>query len=469
MRRIAVMNQKGGVGKTTTVANLGAALARLGRRVVVIDMDPQANLTLHLGVEPGGASGSTYTVLTGDAPLTGTLVATDHENLRLAPSHLDLAGAELELASTIGRETVLADAIDVWERSSIEAEGSEPADYVLIDCPPSLGLLSVNGLVAAREVIVALQTEFFALQGMTKLVEVVDLLKRRIQPELELTGILPCLYDSRLKLAREVLAEVRKYFPGRVFESKIRLNVKLAEAPSYGCSIFEYAAGSKGALDYMQLARELIGQEPESLFPSPEQGASDAELDLVSPPPEPLETAAADSDVVERDAEPEREAEQAPDAEPELEPHTIVPVPAPAAELATETVHVPVRVPEPEPEPDVAPRALAAAAASAPASEHEVEAAREPLVHVAARTPALVDLPARDSEVLDVEPEPETEPEIDVAEEPASPNGDAQLSVPRRSLPVRDYGYYLGEDRPEVCGQRGPRQRAPLPKSSRRS
>jgi len=301
MRRIAVINQKGGVGKTTTSANLGAALALGGRRVVAIDVDAQANLSQHLGVEAGEGEASTYSVLTGQTTIAEALRATATPGLSLVPSHIDLSGAEMELASAIGRETLLRDALDEWEKSETEKNGAPPADYVLFDCPPSLGLLSINSLAAADEVIITLQTEFFALQGMSKLVEIVQLLRRRLNPGLKITGILPCLYDSRLRLAREVLAEIRTYFPGQVFQHPIRTNVKLAEAPSYGQTIFEYAPESNGAQDHKRLAVDVAGQEgrdptlaelaplysvppprPEKKAAAPEQGTGDLQP---TPPP----------------------------------------------------------------------------------------------------------------------------------------------------------------------------------------
>ncbi len=272
MRRIALINQKGGVGKTTTAVNLGAALALAGRRVVLIDLDPQANLSLHLGHAPGREQPAIYRVLTGAARLEEALSDSSTSGLRFLPSSIDLSGAELELANTFGRELLMREAIERWEREQRELSGASPADYVLLDCPPSLGLLSVNGLVAASEALIAVQTEFFALQGMSKLLEVVQLLRRRLNPALRIAGILPCLYDSRLMLAREVLAEIRNYFPGQVFRRPIAKNVKLAEAPSYGRTIFEYAAGSSGAQDYAEVARELIEQE--SALASSQDGAS---------------------------------------------------------------------------------------------------------------------------------------------------------------------------------------------------
>lgn len=268
MRRIAVINQKGGVGKTTTCVNLGAALARQGRRVVLIDMDAQANLTISLNVEAPPESPSTYTVLLGSTTIEESLRPTATPGLRILPSNIDLSGAELELAGAMGREHLMRDALRDFEAAHRQRHGEAPADYVIFDCPPSLGLLSVNALSAAREVLVAIQTEFLALQGMSKLMEVLQILRRRLNPELEVAGILPCLYDSRLKLAREVLAEVRAYFPDKVLPTPIRANVKLAEAPSFGQTIFEYAPDSNGAQDYLALARELMRAETGAAAPS---------------------------------------------------------------------------------------------------------------------------------------------------------------------------------------------------------
>ncbi len=262
MRRIAVINQKGGVGKTTTSLNLGAALARTGRRVVLVDMDAQANLTLSLNVEAPPGSPSTYTLLLGESAFEASIRPTSSADLRLLPANIDLSGAELELAAAMGREFLMKEALVEWEGAArAKDKGRAPADYVIFDCPPSLGLLSINALAAADEVLVTIQTEFLAMQGMSKLIEILQLLKKRLNPRLEILGILPCLYDSRLKLAREVLAEIRKYFGEKVFASPVRSNVKLAEAPSFGQTIFEYAPDSNGALDYVEVAKEIARGE----------------------------------------------------------------------------------------------------------------------------------------------------------------------------------------------------------------
>lgn len=261
MRRIAILNQKGGVGKTTTTVNLGAALARAGRRVVLVDLDPQGNLSTHLDVEIGAGERSSYTILSGESSFADTIRPTATAGLGVIPTSIDLSGADLELATLDDRETILRRAVDAWERDAVEHTGAPPAEYLLFDCPPSLGLLSLNALVAAGEVFVALQTEFLALQGMTRLLDVIELVRAELNPSLRVTGILPCLYDSRLRLAREVLGELRQYFPEQCFRRTIASNVKLAEAPSYGQHVFDYAPDSTGARDYRELAEEVIAQE----------------------------------------------------------------------------------------------------------------------------------------------------------------------------------------------------------------
>jgi chromosome partitioning protein len=291
MRRIAVINQKGGVGKTTTCVNLGAALAEAGRRVCLVDMDPQANLSLHLGLEIDGGEPSIYSVLLGQASFAEAVRPTATSGLLVVPSNIDLSAAELELASAIGRESLVRDAVCAWEDERRAEGAGELADYLIFDCPPSLGLLSVNALAAAHEVLITVQTEYLALMGMSKLLEVVQLIRRRLNPDLSVTGIVACLYDGRLRLAREVLGEVRRHFPGQVFARSVRSNVKLAEAPSHGLTIFEYAKGSNGARDYRALAAELIAQEAGE--PQAAAGREAAEplaekvLDPVPPPGSP--------------------------------------------------------------------------------------------------------------------------------------------------------------------------------------
>jgi len=263
VRAIAFMNQKGGVGKTTCAVNLGAALAREGKKVLLVDMDAQANLTLHLDVDPHGLERSAYTVLTGRSTASESIVRDVRPNLSVLPSNIDLAGAEVELVNSVGRETLLRSALT----PVIEEEDYE---VVLLDCPPSLGLLSLNSLTAATEVFIPLQTEFFALQGMSRLLDVVTLIRDRLAHPVEITGIIPTLHDVRTNLSREVVSEIRRYFGSKVFRAIIHSSVKLAESPSHGKTIFEYAPSSKGAKDFDKLAKEVLKQEPQapaSVFP----------------------------------------------------------------------------------------------------------------------------------------------------------------------------------------------------------
>ena len=255
MRSIAFMNQKGGVGKTTCAVNLAAAIAGEGLRVLLVDIDPQANASIHFAIDVNRLSRSIYHVLTGVCPVADAVIRDIRPGLSVLPSNIDLSGAEIELVNAVGRETILRDAL-------AEFVAGDPFDFVLIDCPPSLGLLSLNALTAAREVIIPLQTEFFALQGMVKLLEVIGLIQKRLNHPLEIAGVVPTLYDGRTNLGNEVVAEIRRFFGDKVFRTAVRNTVKLAEAPGHGKTIFEYANESMGAADFRGLAREIIAQTP---------------------------------------------------------------------------------------------------------------------------------------------------------------------------------------------------------------
>jgi chromosome partitioning protein len=266
MRSIAVLNQKGGVGKTTTAVNLSAALAAAGQRVCLIDLDPQAHATLHLGLTPGEHPASIYDVLTGDAPLAA---ARRHvsENLWVVGSHIDLAAAEVELVGVVGREVILRDKL-----ADDQPPDRRAFDFLIVDCPPSLGILTLNALAAVDEVLLPLQPHFLALHGLSKLLQTIDLVARRINDRLRLSGVVLCLYESGTRLAAEVGQDVAAFFDAarqqptcwsaaRMFTTRIRRNIRLAEAPSFGQSIFHYAPDSNGAEDYRALAAEVLAQQ----------------------------------------------------------------------------------------------------------------------------------------------------------------------------------------------------------------
>ena len=247
-RVIAIANQKGGVGKTTTTINTGACLAELGQRTLVVDLDPQGNASTGLGIENRGLETSMYHVLMHDVPLENCIEPTDVKNLFVAPASLDLAGAEIELVSAFSRETRL--------KRAIEAVLGD-FDYVLIDCPPTLGLLTVNGLSAASEVLVPIQTEYYALEGLGQLLRNVDLVKRNLNPGLEVSTIVCVMYDASTKLSAQVVAEVREHFGEKVVRTVVPRNVRLSEAPSFGQPIIIYDPRSRGAVAYRDVAKEV--------------------------------------------------------------------------------------------------------------------------------------------------------------------------------------------------------------------
>jgi chromosome partitioning protein len=262
MRKIAVLNQKGGVGKTTTVANTAAALAQKGCRVVLVDFDPQSHLTIHMGVEPESVEKGSYQIMTGEGKFEDELMLV-RPNLWLSPASVNLVGAETELVSVVGRETILREAI---------AGSEDKFDYMIIDCAPSLGLLTLNALAAAGEVFIPLQPHFLALQGFGKLLQTVDLVNKRINPDLRVKGILLCMFDSRASLPQEVKSDIEEFLEqargtncawseARILPVAIRRNIKLAEAPSYGQTIFEYAPTCHGAEDYQKVAEFLLDEE----------------------------------------------------------------------------------------------------------------------------------------------------------------------------------------------------------------
>jgi len=247
-RIIAIVNQKGGVGKSTTAVNLGASLALLGRRVLVVDIDPQGNTTTGVGVDKRTVERDVYNVLLQNAAVLDVTRDTEVENLRIVPATLNLAGAEVELVSTLQRESRLKTAL---------ANVVGDYDEILIDCPPSLGLLTINALTAANEVIIPVQAEYYALEGLSQLIAIVRRIKEGLNPDLSIRGVLITMFDGRTKLATEVLEEVHRYFPDRVFQTQIPRNIRLSEAPSYGKPAILFDVKSRGAQAYLSLAREL--------------------------------------------------------------------------------------------------------------------------------------------------------------------------------------------------------------------
>lgn len=247
-RRIAFTNQKGGVGKTTSVINLGAALSLQGYRVLMVDLDPQANLTYSLKSHKQKIKHSVYELLKGEVEPEQIMIR--YKDFDILPASMALSRAEIELSNEPGRETLLSDALDQLQ----------DYDYVFLDCPPNLGLLTLNAFTAANEVYIILQTEYLALHGLSKLTDVVDLVRRRLNGDIEITGIICTLYDKRKNLHREVVKHITDYFGDKVFDTKISDNVSLAEAPSHHRTIFDYDSHSKGAEDYRTLAKEILNR-----------------------------------------------------------------------------------------------------------------------------------------------------------------------------------------------------------------
>jgi chromosome partitioning protein len=284
MRIIALMNQKGGVGKTTTTVNLGAALAEAGKRVCLIDLDPQAHLTINYGVDPSPDLISLYDVLVDGRGFLEAVRKVD-ENIALVPGSIDLAAAEIELVSVIGRETILKEKLE---------SAQHDFDYILLDCPPSLGLLTINALAFATEVIIPMQAHFLALQGVAKLLETVQLVGRRMNPRLKVSGIVLTMFDAQTKLTTEVVNELQSFIESangqplpwagaRIFKSRIRRNIKLAESPSFGQTIIQYEPTSNGAADYRALAREVVEMTEPATAPATAPIAQVASVAPVSP------------------------------------------------------------------------------------------------------------------------------------------------------------------------------------------
>ncbi|MDP4125544.1 MAG: AAA family ATPase [Bacillota bacterium] len=246
---IAVANQKGGVAKTTTAINLSACLSELGKRVLLVDLDPQGNATSGMGIPKHKLARCIYDVLINDVSLTHVIQKTEQKNLKIVPARIQLAGAEIELVSQISRESKLRTALEEVKNSY---------DYIFIDCPPSLGLLTLNALSAATDVLIPIQCEYYALEGLTLLMKTLESVRKHINPDLNVLGALLTMFDARTNLAIQVVDEVKKYFPKKVFKTIISRNVRLSEAPSHGKPINSYDTRSRGAEVYRELAKEVL-------------------------------------------------------------------------------------------------------------------------------------------------------------------------------------------------------------------
>ena len=253
-KAIAIFNQKGGVGKTTTNVNLSACLAASGKKVLVIDIDPQGNTTSGLGIDKNNLQYSMYDLLIGEIDIYSCIIGTKRDNLFIIPSSVQLAGAEIELADMEGRESKLKQVIGPIK---------DKYDYIFIDCPPSLGLLTINSLTAVESVLIPIQCEFYALEGVSQLMNTIELVRKNLNPKLQIQGVILSMFDGRTNLSIQVVDEVKKYFKGKVYTTLIPRNVRLAEAPSYGMSIVEYDPKSKGAEAYCELADEFLFLEEE--------------------------------------------------------------------------------------------------------------------------------------------------------------------------------------------------------------
>ena len=248
---IAIANQKGGVGKTTTSVNLSACLGELGQRVLLIDIDPQGNATSGLGIDKGKIEKSIYDVLVDDIPIKDTVIGTEVDKLKVLPATIQLAGAEIELVASMSRETKLKKAIDKIKNEY---------DFVIIDCPPSLGLLTINSLTAANSILVPIQCEFYALEGLSQLLKTITLIQDNLNQDLVLEGVVLTMFDSRTNLSGQVVQEVKNHFQQKVFKTIIPRNVRLSEAPSFGRPVIKYDPKSKGAEVYYNLAKEVLAQ-----------------------------------------------------------------------------------------------------------------------------------------------------------------------------------------------------------------
>ena len=368
-RIIAIANQKGGVGKSTTAVSLGAALADLGYRVLVVDLDPQGNASTGMGIKHESRQVTTYDVIVAESPITDAIVHSPIDRLDAVPSTIDLAGAEIELVSQFSREGRL--------KRALEAVRLGVYDFVFLDCPPSLGLITINALTAAEELVVPIQCEYYALEGLGQLLRNVSLVQQNINPELRLTGIVMTMFDPRTKLSEQVVAEVRRFFGDAVYDTIIPRTVRLSEAPGYGLPITAYDPKSKGAQSYRALAREVAARPP----PDAPMPRFDNVPAMVVP------TLGEDLAVT-----PE------PTAQPEPKPAASQPTPEPTAAVSQPAPEVPRMDPEPEarvPQPEPAP-------VPAPAPDPDATSRQSPAAQRPSTQP-----PAPRSQVSQLETDPD--------------------------------------------------------------
>ena len=448
-RIVAIANQKGGVGKSTTAVSLGAALAELGFRILVVDLDPQGNASTGMGIRHEARGVTVYDVVLSEAPVESAIVPTSVKHLDAVPSTIDLAGAEIELVSQFSRETRL--------KKALAPVGEGRYDFIFLDCPPSLGLLTINALTAAEELIVPIQCEYYALEGLGQLLRNVNLVQQNINPELRLTGIVMTMFDPRTKLSEQVVEEVRRFFGEVVYDVVIPRTVRLSEAPGFGQPITVYDPRSKGAESYRQLAREVAARpRPDSPMPvfddlpsvvvqAPSGDAGGTPSEEIPGETEPdAEPDPAPTSQMEAVAEPEPAPEPDPQSEPELSPEPDPgpePEPAPDAEMASAPADLgsgslpapPAPALDMDPQPDraseigwtdemeaaVEPRARPPRQVLAPGrlperrvvvigedAEIDIEAAREPLVQVPQRVGPPVDRASDIGETLQDEDAP---------------------------------------------------------------
>jgi chromosome partitioning protein len=445
-RIIAIANQKGGVGKSTTAVSLGAALAEIGYRVLVADLDPQGNASTGLGIRHEARDVTVYDVVVAEADIHEAIVPTPLDRLHAVPATIDLAGAEIELVSQFSRETRL--------KKAIEPVSEGVYDFILLDCPPSLGLLTINALTAAEELIVPIQCEYYALEGLGQLLRNVSLVQQNINAGLRLSGIVMTMFDPRTKLSEQVVQEVQRYFGQLVYDVIIPRTVRLSEAPGYGQPITAYDARSRGAEAYRQLAREVaLRPPPDTPMPSFEElpvAVMIEETARAQAPPGPPVVEAPEVEAPEAEApEPEAPEAEAPEPEapePEAPEAPTQDIPAPAADGAIAAAEEPITLPdegevfldspeEVEPEPPPAPPAAPAPEAAAPAPP-EPQGSSAP-----------VSEPPAPEEDLWVEPQPEPEPRVKRPSSPARPG-----ELPERRVVVIDED----QDIDIVAGQEAP-------------